>query len=101
MKHSYDFSKDVQEIIAEKMIANEFGIGMNCIRVVIGKSLALIMFSKHQHPMDIVIHYWKLELVLHSSLVLFMNEFVDDLITEASTWIWIEQIVSLKEALRK
>ena len=57
MKHSYDFSKDVQEIIAEKMIANEFGIGMNCIRVVIGKSLALIMFSKHQHPMDIVIHY--------------------------------------------
>ena len=46
MKHSYDFSKDVQEIIAEKMIANEFGIGMDCIRAIIGKSLALIMFFK-------------------------------------------------------
>ena len=95
MKHSDDFSKDVQEIIAEKMIANEFGIGMDCIRALIGKSLALNMFSKHQHPADIVIHYWKLEPVLHSSLVLFMilpkslkykptNDFVNDLITEAS-----------------
>ena len=44
MKNSDDFSKDIQEIIAEKIIANEFETGMDCIRALIGKSLALNMF---------------------------------------------------------